>query len=130
MTETITVLLADDNQLVLDSVQAWLEDDGFEVHTATNAEDGLKILASQRIDVVLADLKLPDMSGETFVIKGLEIQPHSRFVMHTGSRSYSLSFELQRLGLKDDDILYKPIMSLKELTEMIRIKVAEGSHVG
>lgn len=123
MTEPISVLLADDNQLVLDSIQAWLEDDGFEVYTATSAGEGLKILASQRIDMVLADLKLPDMNGETFVIKGLKAQPHSHFLIHTGSLSYSLSFELQQLGMKDDDIIYKPVKSLTELTEMIQAKV-------
>ncbi|HEY3307304.1 MAG TPA: response regulator [Desulfuromonadaceae bacterium] len=128
MTVAISVLLADDNQLVLDSVEAWLEDDGFAVYTATSAEEALQVLTTQPIDVVLVDLKLPDMSGETFITKALRIRPLSRFVIHTGSRSYGLSSELQQLGMQDDDIIYKPIQSLKELTELIQIKVAEGPH--
>ena len=126
MTENIGVLLVDDNQLVLDSVEAWLEDDGFAVYTATSAGQALQFLTVQTIDMVLVDLKLPDMSGEAFIVMALKIQPHSRFVIHTGSRSYSLSLELQQLGMKDDDIILKPILSLKELTGMIQIKVAEG----
>ncbi|MDP2843009.1 MAG: response regulator [Acetobacterium sp.] len=123
MTHPINVLLLDDNQLVLESVSAWLEDDGFNVHTAPCGEDALQLLRTIAIDLVMVDLKLPDMNGETFIIQTIRQYPAARFIIHTGTHSYRLPFELQNLGLQDDDIVYKPILSLPLLTKMIRTKV-------
>lgn len=128
MTSPITVLLADDNQLVLESVSAWLEDDGFIVHTASCGETALQLLGSFPTDFVMVDLNLPDMNGEEFIIRAISQYPAARFIIHTGSHSYRLSLELQNLGLQDDDIVYKPIISLPLLTEMIRDKVRGALH--
>jgi len=128
MTDPITVLLADDNQLVLESVSAWLEDDGFIVHTATCGEAALQLLNSFPIDFAMVDLNLPDMNGEDFIIRAISQYPAVRFIIHTGAHSYRLSLKLQNLGLLDDDIVYKPIISLPELTEMIRDKLRGAQH--
>ena len=128
MTHPISVLLIDDNQLVLDSVSAWLEDDGFSVHSATCGQDALQLLSSMPIDFIMVDLKLPDMNGEAFIIQAIRQYPSARFVIHTGARSYRLPLELQHLGLQDNDIVYKPIVSLPLLTDMIRSKVRGAAH--
>lgn len=128
MTPGISVLLVDDNQLVLESVSAWLEDDGFNVHTALCGEEALQLLRTMPIDFVMVDLKLPDMSGEAFIIRAIRQYPAASFIIHTGARSYRLPLELQNLGLRDDDIVYKPIISLPVLTEMIRRKVLGAAH--
>ncbi len=123
MTFPISVLLIDDNQLVLESISAWLEDDGFKVHAAACGAEALQLLRTVPIDFTMVDLKLPDMNGEDFIIQAIRQFPASLFIIHTGAQSYRLSRELQNLGLKDDDIVYKPIISLPLLTEMIRSKV-------
>lgn len=123
MTRPISVLLLDDNQLVLDSIFSWLEDDGFQVHTAQCGKEALQLLSSIPIDFVMVDLILPDMTGEAFIIQAIRQCPATRFVIHTGARSYRLPLELQHLGLQDEDIIYKPILSLSLLTTMIRSKV-------
>lgn len=128
MTHPISVLLVDDNQLVLESVSAWLEDDGFDVHTAPCGEEALQLLSTVPIDFIMVDLQLPDMNGEAFIIRAIRQYPTARFIIHTGARSYRLPLELQNLGLQDDDIVYKPIISLPLLTEMIRSKVRGAPH--
>lgn len=128
MTHPISVLLLDDNQLVLESVSAWLEDDGFDVHSASCGEDALHLLGTIPIDFIMVDLKLPDMNGEDFIIQAIGQYPPVRFIIHTGAHSYRLPLELQHLGLQDDDIVYKPIISLPLLTEMIRDKVRGTNH--
>ncbi|RII29655.1 MAG: two-component system response regulator [Geobacter sp.] len=122
-TQPISILLVDDNPLVTESVAAWLEDDGFEVHTAACGTEAIELLATIHIDITLIDLKLPDMSGEELIIKMFGIYPESRFLIHTGTQSYMLSLDLQKLGMQDDDVVYKPVLKLEQLTGLIRRKV-------
>lgn len=128
MTQAITVLLVDDNQLVRESVGAWLEDDGFVIHTVTSGEEALCLLAAIPIDIVLADLKLPGMGGEEFIAHAMKNYPASGYIIHTGSNSYRLSLKLQELGLKDEDVVYKPVISLNLLTSLIRSKARRYGH--
>ncbi len=58
------VLLADDHDLVRDSLAAYLEADGFEVKTAPNLNEALKIVnESPLFDVILLDYAMPGMNG-------------------------------------------------------------------
>lgn len=123
MTRPISVLMVDDNQLVCESIAAWLEDDGFQVYTASCGADAMQLLNSVPIDFIMVDLKLPDMHGDEFIIRASGQYPSARFIIHTGAHSYQLPLELQQLGFHDDDIVYKPIISLPLLTELIRSKV-------
>ncbi len=128
MTHPISVMLLDDNPLVRESVAAWLEDDGFVVHIAASGTDAMHLLATTPIDVALVDLNLSDISGEKFIIQASCQYPLSRFLIHTGTHSYRISLELQDLGLRDDDVVYKPVLSLEQLTELIRLKAQGCAH--
>jgi len=129
MTRPIAILLVDDNPLVTESVSAWLEDDGFEVHTAACGTEALGLLTTKHIDISLVDLKLPDMNGEELIVQMFGIYPESKVLIHTGTQSYRLSLELQKLGMQDDNVVYKPVLKLEHLTEIIRRKVL-GKSLG
>lgn len=57
------ILLIDDEPDVLDSVGKVLERAGHEVHTCSDAADGLKIMEKSRVDIVITDLIMPNMNG-------------------------------------------------------------------
>jgi serine phosphatase RsbU (regulator of sigma subunit)/CheY-like chemotaxis protein len=57
------VLLIDDSIVSLDAVAGFLEDMGWNVHTAQNGADALAQMETLRPEVVIADLNMPDMSG-------------------------------------------------------------------
>ncbi len=130
MTRPITVLLLDDNTLVRESLNAWLTDDGFHVHAASNCAEAFRTLATTPIDFVMVDLQLPDMSGESFIVQAIERFPASHFAIHTGATCYRLSLELLNLGMRDDDVIYKPVSPLARLTEIIRAKTVGGGSNG
>ncbi len=58
------VLIADDHDLVRETLAAFLEADGFEVKTAANLSEALKVVAeSPLFDVILLDYAMPGMNG-------------------------------------------------------------------
>ncbi|MEW5725041.1 MAG: hybrid sensor histidine kinase/response regulator [Thermodesulfobacteriota bacterium] len=57
------VLLVEDSEFFLNKVSGYLEEAGFEVLTATNGQEGLDVLAEEKVDVVLADIEMPVMNG-------------------------------------------------------------------
>ena len=57
------LLLVDDEPRLLSSLHELLRDRGYHLHTAANGKEALDLLTSLRFDLVLLDLRLPDMSG-------------------------------------------------------------------
>ncbi len=58
-----TVLAVDDNEDILDLVNEALSDHGLRVIRARSGADAMALLMSHQIDLVLLDLKMPDMNG-------------------------------------------------------------------
>jgi DNA-binding response OmpR family regulator len=58
-----TALVVDDDKFVVSALAELLEDDGFDVHTATNGFSALRQAIEVRPSVVLLDLALPERSG-------------------------------------------------------------------
>ncbi|MEW6738357.1 MAG: sigma-54-dependent transcriptional regulator [Nitrospirota bacterium] len=57
------IIVIDDEHRQRDILQTILEEEGYEVHTAPSAEDGLKLIKALNPDVVITDLKMGGMSG-------------------------------------------------------------------
>ncbi len=61
------VLIVDDEPEVIDIMQHFLQMEHYEVRTANSAEDALKILRSEPIDVIISDEWMSGMSGTKFL---------------------------------------------------------------
>jgi two-component system response regulator GlrR len=59
--------VVDDDQLLRETVSWMLEGEGYAIVGLPSAEDALVQLQRERFDVLLADIRLPGMDGETFV---------------------------------------------------------------
>lgn len=62
-TQRYKILLVDDEPGIRESLRAFLERYLFEVYEAATGEEGLELLDTQNIDLVLLDMMLPDMHG-------------------------------------------------------------------
>jgi two-component system response regulator HupR/HoxA len=69
-----SILIVDDQPEILNSLQILLKDK-YQVHLASNGNDALMILARHVIAVILADQRMPGMTGIEFLSRSLEIQP-------------------------------------------------------
>jgi DNA-binding response OmpR family regulator len=58
------VLLVDDERRIIEVLEAYLEREGYEIHSADNGIDALKKAKMLNPDLIILDLMLPDISGE------------------------------------------------------------------
>ena len=119
MNEKIRVLILDDDDLVRESIAAFLEDEGFLVESVCTAEDALARLESVGHDVCITDFTLPGMNGERLILLAQEVSPATRFIMHSGV-TFTPSEDLLQTGFTLEDVMSKPIIRLEHLSERIR----------
>ena len=95
------ILVVDDEPAIAQGCQRVLANAGYRVESATNGRDGLRRATEERFDLVMADLKLPDLDGMELV-RALRIQrPETAIVIITGHSSVDSAIEAVRLGVRD-----------------------------
>ena len=62
-TQDVSILIVEDEQDLLELLRYNLDREGYQVTTAASGEDGLKLVRTQRPDLILLDLMLPQMDG-------------------------------------------------------------------
>jgi DNA-binding NtrC family response regulator len=101
MTATGSILLVDDDAAFRQVMAGELRRLNHEVEVAGSGEDALAKIRRRDIEVVLLDLRLPDMTGLD-VLKALkEISPAAEVIMLTGHGSIDTAIESIRIGAFD-----------------------------
>jgi len=100
-----TILLVDDDALMRRSLAFHLEQAGYQVHTAANAEDALEFVRNSPPDLVMLDIGLPGMDGLD-ALRELKAQHNLPVIFLTGRRR-ELD-EVVGLELGADDYITKP----------------------
>src|SRR4249919_1150897 len=80
-----SVLWVDDEAELLEPHRIFLRDKGFEVETATNADDALELVRRRPFDLVLLDEQMPGTRGLESLAELREIDSNLRIVMVTKS---------------------------------------------
>ena len=100
------LLVVEDEVALRDSLRRALGRDGHDVVEAESVAAALRLLAEDRFDLVLTDIKLKDRSGLELVAEVRRGQPNMRVVVMTAFGSVNVAVEAMRLGA--DDFLEKP----------------------
>jgi len=100
------LLVVDDENEILEEVKTFFEEEGFQVFTADNGEDGIAILKREKPELLLLDMKLPDMSGLLVLKICKEASPLTRVIVNTGYVDQVLIDQAEELGR--DIFLHKP----------------------
>ena len=101
------VLWVDDEAELLEPHRIFLRDKGFEVETATNADDALELVRRRPFDLVLLDEQMPGMRGLEALKELREIEPTLQVVMVTKSEEDGTLTEA--LGKNIGGYLVKPV---------------------
>ena len=119
MTSQTVILIIEDEEFLRSSLADYLEDHGYVVLTSPNAEDGLSQLRSERVDLCVVDMRLPDMNGNEFIMRAYAHDTGLKFIIFTGSVEYSLPESLLDIGLRSTDVLFKPLTDMSLLLKKI-----------
>jgi putative two-component system response regulator len=80
-----SLLLIDDEEAILDIMKMMLEGEGYDLHTANSAEEGLRILKESPVfSLIISDQMMPGMTGVQFFTQARKICPDALRVLLTG----------------------------------------------
>src|SRR5258705_11533641 len=96
-----TILVIDDDETIRHFLPRELRAEGFQVLTADCGKAGLQILEKEPADLVLLDIRLPDLTGIQ-VLERIRAQwPDQIVVMLTGEADHETAVQAMRLGARD-----------------------------
>ena len=121
-----TVVIIDDEQIILDLTSIILKNRGYNVFSATDAREGLELIEKINPELVLLDYMMPGKDGLTALKEIKERFPDTYVIMFTGKGSEEIAVELMKSGASD--YLLKPFnnQDLSERMEnVLRVRSVE-----
>lgn len=121
-----TLLIIDDDEVVRESLAAYLEDSSFKVLQATNGLQGLQIFESEQPDLVICDLRMPQIDGLELIRRIRETASETPIIVLSGAGVMNDAVEALRLGAAD--YLIKPLEDLAMLEHSVR-RALDRAHL-
>jgi len=119
-----TVLITDDNDLIRETLQKALVGDGYRVQLAKNGGECLETVRSGDVDLILLDMRLPDMNGLDVLRSLRESHPDIIVLMMTAYGDVESTKRALDLGAFD--FIRKPVTP-KALSSIIKMAMEIGS---
>jgi DNA-binding NtrC family response regulator len=120
------VLVVDDDRLIRSFISTILKEDGHNVEEAGTGRGGLEKLRGADFDLVITDLRMPDISGLDVLREGKNIRPEARWIIITAYGSIGNAVEAMKVGASD--YLTKPFGSPDELRHVVRRVLKEAEQ--
>jgi len=124
--QPVTILVVDDEEVIRQSFQDQLEDLGYQVFTANNGRVGLEMIQQCHPQLVLTDLRMPEMSGLDLIRQSKRLAPDIPIIVISGAGVIGDAVEALRLGAYD--YLIKPVDGLRILEHTIH-KALENTRL-
>ncbi len=112
------LLLIDDDAAVRRSFSVYLEDSGYSIIEAPNGVDGVALFESEHPDLVLCDLRMPDVDGLDVIRQVAAKDSNTPIIVISGYGEVGDAVQALRLGAAD--YLMKPIKNLEVLEHSVR----------
>lgn len=139
------ILAVDDEKSIRDSLSMILSDEGYEVNSAADGEEALKLINDENFDVIISDIKMPGVDGMELLSKASKVSPETFFIIMTAYASVNTAVEALRHGAFDylikpvefDDLLirvkrlldYKQLSIENKMLKQRTIEEGDFSHI-
>ena len=124
--EGTSILIVDDNTQNLKLARVVLANEGFDVYTASNAEDALQLLRTVTPRLILMDIQLPGMDGLELT-RRLKADPATRAIRVIALTAYAMKGDDEKaFAAGCDGYITKPI-DVERLPVVVRSYLAERS---
>jgi DNA-binding NtrC family response regulator len=99
--KTHNILIVDDEKSILFSLKAALKKEGYQVKSAENPDEALKLMEPGAFQVIISDYNMPGMNGMEFLQQVKQIDPEVVFILMTAYGSEKLAIEAMKQGAYD-----------------------------
>ena len=107
------ILIVDDSKEIRNILSTFLKEEGFEVYTAENGKKALDLIKEKIIDLIITDIRMPEMDGYQLTKKVKEERPRIGIIIMTAYTSIYTEGDIRKIGA--DDYISKPF----ELVDII-----------
>lgn len=126
MTAKKRVLVVDDDPVFLGIIDQWLRHSGYDVSTAAGGLVAIPLARAHAFDVIVTDLRMPDLSGLQLLNVLREIRPESVILFLSGEATMDEVIEALHFG-RSFDFLRKPLKNLSLLNLAIESALQQRS---
>lgn len=119
MSRKQTVVIVEDEQVLQDVYKFILISGGYDVHTASNGLEGLKLIRMLKPDVVLLDLFMPKMDGKE-LLRNIDLSDYSDMRVIVYSNLSDKVTETEVMGLGAHNFVLKSSMTPPDLLELVK----------
>ena len=125
------ILVVDDERSICELLEISFRKEGHRVETAANGEGAKRRLASQIFDIVISDIRMPDMNGVELLRYCKEISPSTVFILITGVPTIgtavdAVNFGADRYAIKGERLLDELRPAVEQVAENLRLKSEAG----
>jgi len=124
--ERTRILVVDDEEIVRESLSAWLEKDGYTLAASPDGESAIRRVDAERWSILLIDLKMPGIDGLQVLEHVRKVQPDAAAVIMTAYATVDSAVAAMKLGAYD--YLVKPF-DPEEMSMMIQKIVTQQALV-
>ena len=111
-----SVLLVDDEPDIIEILEMVLREEEMDVYTSRSGREALDVLRDRKVDVVVSDIRMPDLTGVELLRQAKQVSPETTFVMMTAFASTETAIEALQHGAFD--YLTKPF-KMEELKSIV-----------
>ncbi len=127
------ILVVEDDPLMLSALEILLEDEGYDVTTASSGMEAIERAKCANFDLVVSDVRMAEMDGMETLSNVKQQQPDVRSIVITGYASPDIPVQAIKLGV--DDYIMKPfddrqfVASVKRCLESFRLQKAYATGI-
>ena len=114
-----SILVVDDEAEIVDQVKEYFEEECFRVLTAETGLEGIEIVKREKPDILILDMKLPDIPGLQVLKEAKSKSPKTKVITVTGYIDQGMFDQAEELGR--DVFLQKPfdLQKLKQVVDRL-----------
>lgn len=118
------ILVVDDEAQIRTMLTQMLEQEGYEVQTAENGEDGFNLVRKQVFDLVITDMIMPVKDGLKFIMELIKDYPDLKILAISGGGAIKADRYLTMAGYLGDIATLEKPFKRDRLLELVRQQLA------
>ena len=123
-----TVLIADDEEVIANTLAMILSQSGFEAHAVYSGEKALEMVQALKPDILISDVVMSGITGIETAIRTRAILPSCKILLFSGQAATANLLEKARAQGNEFEILIKPVHPT-DLLARIRAAVPEDAII-